>query len=228
MANTNFIDQAMNTKNKGLIICGTDTDVGKTIASAMLVNCLEATYWKPIQSGLEDGGDTGRVRQILNLPNNRYLPESYKFKAAVSPHWAAEQENIEIELSKLKIPQGNNFLIIETAGGLLVPITRKLIQIDLIKKWNLPVLLIARSGLGTINHTLLSIEALRRREIRLIGVILNGPPHKDNPKTIEEIGLTKVLGIIPPLKKIDSESLSEEWHRQDLGINLKKLLLTKN
>ncbi len=228
MANTNFSNQAMRTKSNGLIICGTDTDVGKTIASAMLVSCLGATYWKPIQSGLSGGGDTGRVRKILNLANNRYLPESYKFKAAVSPHWAAEQENIEIETSNLKIPQVNNFLIIETAGGLLVPITRKLIQIDLIKEWELPVLLIARSGLGTINHTLLSIEALRKRKIRLIGVMLNGPPHKDNPKTIQEIGLTKVLGTIPPLKKIDSESLSKEWHRQGLDISLKKLLLTKD
>ena len=163
----------MNLQSLRLIVCGTDTDVGKTVVSSFLVQGLKAMYWKPIQSGLEDGGDRGRINQLLKMPQERSLPEIYNFKAAVSPHWAAEKENTEIEPRKLKLPLVNQPLIIETAGGLFVPLNRQLLQIDHLVFWKLPVLLVARSTLGTLNHTLLSIEALKARGIPITGNIPN-------------------------------------------------------
>ncbi len=154
----------MNLQSLKLIVCGTDTDVGKTIVSSFLVQGLTAVYWKPIQSGYEDDGDSHTVQQLLNLPPERILPERYKFKAAVSPHWAAEQENQLVESQNLKIPMLKGPVVIETAGGVMVPLTREYLQIDQLRKWMLPVLLVARTGLGTLNHTLLTIEALKKKK----------------------------------------------------------------
>ena len=210
----------MNNSNHGFIICGTDTDVGKTIVSSLFVQGLKATYWKPIQSGTEGGTDTSRVCKTLDLTNNRYIPEIYKFKAPVSPHWAAEKENQTIDTRLLKLPLTKNFLIIETAGGLMVPLTRNWLQIDQLKEWNLPIILVARSGLGTLNHTLLSIEAIRNRNLKLIGIVLNGALHKDNPKTLKEFGGVEIIAELPHLKKINSQTLTEQWEKQRIDIKL--------
>ena len=207
-----------------LVICGTDTDVGKTIVSSLLVQGLKGIYWKPVQSGLEKGGDTGRVQSLLSLSPDRYLPEAYKFKNPVSPHWAAEQENKLIDCNQLSIPLHKGPLIIETAGGLMVPLTRDFLQIDQIKAWNIPVVLVARSGLGTLNHTLLSLESMRNRNIPILGLFLNGPNHQDNPKTLEKLGNISLIGQLPPLKEITAKVLSEEWKKQKLQIQLEKLL----
>ena len=157
----------MNQKLKNIIVCGTDTDVGKTIVSAFLVQGLKATYWKPIQSGLANDGDRGSICRMLNLPSNRWLPESYKFQAPVSPHWAAEIDNTFIDLNQINIPNHKNRLIIETAGGLMVPLNRNWLQIDQLKVWGFPIILVARTGLGTLNHTLLSLEASKTRSIHV-------------------------------------------------------------
>ncbi len=218
----------MITKKTKLIVCGTDTDVGKTIISALLVQGLQGVYWKPVQSGLEDGGDKGRVCQLLNLSPKRIIPEIYKFKAPVSPHWAAEKEEVLIDPKLLKIPLVNNHLIIETAGGLMVPLNRQWLQIDQIEKWKLPVILVARSGLGTINHTLLSIEALKKRNISILGIILNGLLHQDNPKTIELLGGFPIIAQLPYLKEVTSKTLDLEWQRQGLSNTFEKLLLEFN
>jgi dethiobiotin synthase len=152
----------MSVFSKRIIICGTDTDVGKTIVSSLFVQGLKGIYWKPVQSGTENGTDTKTVCNLLNLEHNRYLSERYKFKAPVSPHWAAEQESSFIEPSNLKLPELDELIIIETAGGLMVPLNRDWLQIDQLKVWGAPIILVARSGLGTLNHTLLSLEALKR------------------------------------------------------------------
>ncbi len=207
-----------------LVVCGTDTDVGKTVVSALLVQGLQATYWKPIQSGLEDEGDRGRINKLLSLSSERSLPEIYKFKAAVSPHWAAEQEAVAISPNNLNIPKIRKPLVIEMAGGLMVPLTREWLQIDLLKAWKLPLVLVARSGLGTLNHTLLSIEAIRLRKIPLLGLILNGPLHPDNPKTLEQIGGVPIIAELPHLHKITSQALAEQWKQQSINIKLKRLL----
>ncbi len=212
----------------GLIVCGTDTDIGKTVVSAWLVQGLNATYWKPIQSGLDTGGDTAQVCKILNLSRERWLPEAYKFQAAVSPHWAAEKERKCIDPKKLKIPSGRHNLVIETAGGLFVPLNRQLLQIDQLMQWSLPVVLVAKTGLGTLNHTLLSIESLRSRHIPILGLILNGPTHEDNPKTLEAFGNIKILGHLPPLEELNSKELADEWHKQSLSTKFKQLLRNTN
>ncbi|MFN9637701.1 MAG: dethiobiotin synthase [Synechococcaceae cyanobacterium] len=197
-----------------LVICGTDTDVGKTVVSALLVQGLGAHYWKPVQSGLEGGGDSGRVRALLQLSEERLLPEAYRLQAPVSPHWAAERMGLTIDPERLALPDAQRCpgpLVVETAGGLLVPLRRDWLQIEQLERWGLPVLLVARSGLGTLNHTLLSLEALRRRGLEVLGLVLNGPLHPDNPRTLEALGDVPVLAELPPLDPLDAAALQRQW-----------------
>ena len=203
-----------------LVVCGTDTDVGKTVVSALLVQGLGATYWKPVQSGMEGGGDTGRVQQLLGLPPERVWPEAYRLTAPVSPHWAAERDGVSIDPARLALPAGDGPLVVETAGGLLVPLRRNWLQIEQIAVWGLPVLLVARSGLGTLNHTLLSLEALERRSIPVLGLVLNGDPHPDNPRTLAALGGVPVLAELPPLDPLDREGLARQWQRSGLARSL--------
>ncbi len=224
MVNPNTSNSKMKSNFKQLIVCGTDTDVGKTVVSSFLVQGLNAIYWKPIQSGLDDGGDTYKVREILNLPQSQCLTEQYKFKAAVSPHWSAEKENRLIEPEQLQIPIISQNLIIETAGGVMVPLTRDFLQIDLLQKWMLPIILVARSGLGTLNHTLLTIEALKRRKIPILGIILNGEFHEDNPKTLEQFGNIPVIAQLPRFTAISSSNLLEQWVKQNLEERIEDLI----
>ena len=206
-----------------LVVCGTDTDVGKTVVSALLVGGLSASYWKPVQCGLDGGGDRDRLRQWLQLPEARLLPEAYRLAAPVSPHWAAELEGAgpgaigaPIEPSRLALPEVAGALVVECAGGLLVPLRRDRLQIEQIKDWGLPVLLVARSGLGTLNHTLLSLEALAQRRIPVLGLVLNGPPHADNPRTLAALGGVPLLACLPPLAAINRESLAALWQTSGL------------
>lgn len=214
----------MSAFSKRIIICGTDTDVGKTIVSSFFVQGLKGIYWKPIQSGTEEGTDTKTVCNLLNLEPNRYISERYKFKAPVSPHWAAEQESGFIEPSNLKLPDLDELIIIETAGGLMVPLNRDWLQIDQLKVWGAPIILVARTGLGTLNHTLLSLEALRHRNLVVLGIVLNGPPHKDNPKTLEQFGDTKILASLPIFEEVNAKVLSQEWNKQQLDQKLKEYI----
>ncbi len=214
----------MSTCSKRIIICGTDTDVGKTIVSSFFVQGLKGIYWKPIQSGKEEGTDTKTVCKLLNLEPNRHLSERYKFKAPVSPHWAAEKESRFIEPNNLNLPNLNKLIIIETAGGLMVPLNRNWLQIDQLKVWGAPIILVARTGLGTLNHTLLSLEALKNRNINVLGIVLNGPPHKDNPKTLEQFGETKIIARLPIFEKVSAKVLSQEWKKQQLDQKLKQYI----
>ena len=196
------------------MVCGTDTDVGKTLVSAWLVQGLGAHYWKPVQSGLEGGGDSGRVQALLDLAPDRLLPEAYRLSEPLSPHWAAERDGVRIDLERLALPAIEGPLVVETAGGLLVPLRRDWLQIQQLQRWGLPVLLVARSGLGTLNHTLLSLEALERRGIPVLGLVLNGPPHADNPRTLEQLGGVPVLAELPPLKPPTAAALAQQWQQQ--------------
>ncbi len=214
----------MSTLSKRIIICGTDTNVGKTIVSSFFVQGLKGIYWKPIQSGIEEDTDTQTVCKILNLEPNRYLSERYKFKAPVSPHWAAEKESRCIDSNNLNLPDINKLMIIETAGGLMVPLNRHWLQIDQLKVWGSPIILVARTGLGTLNHTLLSLEALKNRNINVLGIVLNGPSHKDNPKTLEQFGDTKILARLPIFEEVNAKVLSEEWNKHQLDQKLKQYI----
>ena len=211
----------MSSCSNALVICGTDTDVGKTVVSALVVQGLGATYWKPVQSGLEGGGDSGRLQALLQLPATRLLPEAYRLQTPVSPHWAAELEGITIDPARLALPAVAGALGVETAGGLLVPLRRDWLQIDQLAAWGLPVLLVARSGLGTLNHTLLSVHALRQRSIPLLGLVLNGPLHPDNPATLTALAQAPVLAQLPPLEPLTASGLAAQWQAQDLGRTLK-------
>ena len=206
------------------IVCGTDTDVGKTVVSALLVQGLGAHYWKPVQSGDDQGGDSGWIKTLLELPDQRLIPEAYRFQNPVSPHWAAELEGRQIAPERLALPKISGPLVVETAGGLLVPLGRDWLQIEQVAQWQLPVLLVARSGLGTLNHTLLSVEALRHRQIPLLGLVLNGPLHPDNPRTLAEISGAPVLAQLPPLDPLDASALTSQWQRQGLALTLTKAL----
>tara|TARA_R110001592_G_scaffold3525_5_gene19801 strand:- start:5902 stop:6555 length:654 start_codon:yes stop_codon:yes gene_type:complete len=201
---------------KKLIITGTDTDIGKTVFSAALMLGLETAkknphYWKPIQSGIAGEVDTRRVQKLTNLPDERFLPERYIFSEPLSPHRSAEIDNVEIDMPALRdknnIPACDGTMIIEGAGGLMVPITRDNLQINLYKDWKIPVVLCARTGLGTINHTLLSLEAIWSRNIPLKGLVFIGEENPDNIRTITEFSKVKVLGHMPMIDGLDDTSL---------------------
>lgn len=193
--------------SKGYIVSGTDTGIGKTTVAAMLLLALDALYWKPLQSGTQDGTDRERVQALTHLPADRLLPERYVLSQPLSPHRAAELDGVAIDPKTLAVPAVERTLIIEGAGGLLVPITRQLLQIELFADWDLPVILCARTALGTINHTLLSIDALRSRRMRLHGVVFVGDDNPDNIRTIGEISGALVLGRLPRLEPLDRAAL---------------------
>ena len=198
-------------QNFQFVVCGTDTDVGKTLISSFLVRGLDCFYWKPIQSGLESETDSECVQRISQISKKKILKEAYIFNNPVSPHWAAEIDNVKIIKSNLNLPKINGNLLIETAGGLMVPITRDFLQIDQIKIWNLPVILVCRSSLGTLNHTLLSIEALRKRNINILGLIINGKKHLDNPQTLKLFSGLPIIAEFPLIKNYSVNNLDLLW-----------------
>ncbi len=192
---------------KTYIVSGTDTGIGKTAVAAMLTLALDALYWKSIQSGTEDGTDRQRVQALTALPDDRVLPERYILSQPLSPHRAAELDGIELDADPFPLPKADKTLIVEGVGGLMVPITRQKLQIDIFAAWNLPIILCARTGLGTINHTLLSIEALRKRNMPLHGLIFVGEDNPDNMRTIADFSGSRILGHMPHLDIIDRAAL---------------------
>lgn len=158
-----------------LIVAGIGTEIGKTVTSAILVEALEADYWKPVQSGALEDSDTETVRRLISNQTTRFHPEAYRLTQPLSPHAAAEIDGVRIEMSRINLPDSDNTLIIELAGGLLVPLNDQDLTIDWVAQSGLPVVLVSRNYLGSINHTLLSVEACRSRKIPLLGLIINGP-----------------------------------------------------
>jgi len=189
-------------------ITGTDTNVGKTIASAWLCLKLKAAYWKPIQSGAIEGCDADTVAALTQNAGIDVLSSSYVFQAPLSPHLAAALEGSEISFNKLVLP-ANDSIIVEGAGGVLVPLTHKKLMVDLMQHLNLSTIVVARTTLGTINHTLLTLEALRVRQIQVHGVILNGPENNDNLWAIETYGNVPVIGHLPILSQITQQALDQ-------------------
>ena len=210
------------------IICGTDTDIGKTLISSFFVKGLNSFYWKPIQSGIESQTDSQTVEKLAQVRKEKIIKEAYVFTKPLSPHWAAEIDQKTINFDKLRLPKVQGSLIVETAGGLMVPITRNFLQIDQIKKWNLPVILICKSSLGTLNHTLLSIEALKRRNIKILGLVINGEKHLDNPRTLVEFSGIPLITEFPNIKKIDSNNFDILWRELDIKNKLVSLFKRKN
>lgn len=200
---------------RGFFITGTDTDIGKTVLSALLCAALPGRYWKPIQTGSHEGTDRERVKSWAGLDDNQILPEAYVFGDPVSPHLAALRSGKKIVLEQIELPRGDcgTALIVEGAGGAMVPINSHQFMTDLMRHLSLPAILAARSRLGTINHTLLSIECLRRAGIQIAGVVLIGPENRDNREAIEHYGKIQVVGQIPILEIINRETLREAYAR---------------
>lgn len=196
-------------------ITGTDTGVGKTTVAALLCAALDAIYWKPIQTGTRDGTDRSTVIRLANLSRSRARAETYRFGPPVSPHLAAQRARVRIELRKIRLPKiaPHENLIVEGAGGVLVPINSTRLMTDLMSHLRLPVLLVARTSLGTINHTLLSIAALRAAHLDLRGVIMVGKPNRENRRAIEHYGKIEVVGSVPPLKKMNRAVFLEIFRR---------------
>jgi dethiobiotin synthase len=187
-----------------IFVTGTDTGVGKTLVCAVLMSGLEAVYWKPVQSG--EPGDTEWVQRATGLPAGRFAPEAYRFPLPRSPHEAAAREGVRIELGAFSPPPAAR-LIAEGAGGVLVPLNDRHLMVDLMVQLGLPVLLVARSGLGTLNHTLLSLEALRGRGLQVLGVVVNGPRNPANEEAIARHGQARVLAAVEPLARLDPAGL---------------------
>jgi dethiobiotin synthetase len=193
--------------NRSFVIVGTDTGVGKTIFSAALVGALGASYWKPVQAGLEGETDSQCVARLSGAAPARILPETFRLKMPASPHIAARAEGVTIDPLQLAPPKRDGLLVIETAGGVMAPLTEDVTTIEVLARWRLPVILVARTALGTINHSLLTIEALRRRDIPIHGVAFAGEEEKAPQETIRRMGAVKALGRLPPLAPLTRETL---------------------
>lgn len=190
----------------GVFVTGTDTGVGKTLAAACLARAWGAWYWKPVQTGLaEEAGDTATVAALAG--SDRLIPPRHALAAPLSPLAAAELEGVTIALEDFTLPTRTP-LVVEGAGGALAPLTASALMVDLMVRLGLPAVVVARSTLGTINHTLLTLEALRARAVPVVGVILSGPPDAGNRAAIERFGRARVLAELPVLPRIDADAVA--------------------
>jgi dethiobiotin synthetase len=202
-----------------IFVTGTDTDVGKTIVSAILVAGLKAAYWKPVQSGVTasaspvENTDSKWIRSVLELGEDRICKERYSLSEPLSPHAAAKIDGVKIDLDDFELPDtGNRPLIVEGAGGVLVPLNERHLMLDLMERLSLPVVVVARSGLGTINHTLLTLRALNDRGLTVLGVVMNGPKNKSNREALEHYGKCRVVAELEPMRVLTRESIESEFH----------------
>ena len=188
------------------VVTGTDTGIGKTIFSAGLAQATGASYWKPIQSGLEDETDSEVVARLAGVP---IIPEAHRLVTPASPHIAAEIDGVNIDVESVTPPPGD--LIVEGAGGALVPVTRTTLYADLFAAWQFPVIVCARTALGTINHSLLTIEALRARGVPIHGLAFLGHAVEDSEAIIAEISGVRRLGRLPIIDSLTSEALTKAF-----------------
>jgi dethiobiotin synthetase len=196
-------------------VTGTDTNIGKTVLCSLLCAALDAFYWKPIQTGSSEGTDRDTVARLAQLGKHQFFPESYCFEPPVSPHLAAAWAGTRISFDKIGMPEpGNSSLIVEGAGGVMVPINDNQLMTDLMRHLGLPVLLASRSTLGTINHTLLSLSWLRQSGLTVAGVVMIGPENSDNRCAIEKYGNVPVVGTIPHLEALSRNTLLEVYRTQ--------------
>lgn len=193
--------------NPRIVVTGTDTGIGKTVFAAALAGALDAFYWKPVQAGLDEDTDRETVLRLSGLPPDRLLPEAYRLKTPASPHLAAKIDGIVIDPDTLALPKVDRSLVVEGAGGLMVPLTSSLTYIDVMVRWRAPVVLCARTTLGTINHSLLSIEALRARNVQLLGVAFIGDENAESERIICDMGKATRLGRLPHLTRLTAETL---------------------
>lgn len=181
---------------KRFAIAGIGTEVGKTVVSAIMVEALEADYWKPVQAGELDHSDTMTVEGLVANEKSRFHEEAYRLETPMSPHAAAAIDGVQVNLRKLTLPQTENNLVVELAGGLMVPVNDTQLNLDLLKMWNIPVILVASYYLGSINHTLLSIEVLKNQAVPIAGIVFNGETVPSTRQVIlQQSGLPCVLEL---------------------------------
>lgn len=190
---------------KTFVVAGIGTGIGKTFVSAILVEAMEADYWKPVQAGDLDNSDTNAVRALISNSKSFFHPEAFRLSAPMSPHAAAKIDGIEIETEKLFLPKTKNNLIVELAGGLMVPLNSKELNIDLIKKWDAPVILVSQNYLGSINHTLLSTAVLKSNGIKLAGIIFNGEQNDSTENFILEYTRTNCIARVRQETEINKQ-----------------------
>lgn len=188
-------------------ITGIGTGIGKTLISAILTEKLKADYWKPIQSGDLATSDSITIDSLISNTQTVIHPESYSLTQPLSPHLSARLDGIDIDLDRINIPLTDNNLIIEGAGGLMVPLNETELIIDLIKKLEVEVILVSQNYLGSINHTLLSINLLKQYEIPIKGIIFNGDENLETERYIQQYAKIKKLGNVPSLKNIDRKKV---------------------
>ena len=186
-----------------IFITGIGTDIGKTVVSAIIVEALKADYWKPVQSGTYYTTDSDKVKLWLSNSKSVIHPEAYSLKEHKSPHEAAETEGINIDLDKINHPQTENTLEIEGAGGVMVPLNKKDFVIDLIKKFDAETIIVIQNYLGSINHSLLTIDALKQRGIKILGLVFNGPPHDPSKELILNYSKLPFISWISKEQEID-------------------------
>lgn len=192
-----------------IFITGIGTGIGKTMVSAILTEKLKADYWKPIQSGDLDASDTIKVKSLISNNVTRFFPEAYALTQPFSPHKSAALDKVTIDLENIVLPKTDNQLIIEGAGGLMVPLNNNFLIIDLIKQLDARVILVTKHYLGSINHTLLSIHALKKYGIPIMGIIFNGDKDIYSKSYILEYSEINDLGQIPEYKTIDKKTIKE-------------------
>ena len=191
-----------------IIIAGIHTGIGKTICSAILTEALAYDYWKPVQAGDLDASDSIFVKNHISNPKSVIHQEAYRLTIPASPHFAAAQDGIEIQLDNLVLPKSDNSVIVETAGGLMSPLSDTLLNINLIKHLNLPVVLVTNDYLGSINHTLLSVEILRGANIEILGLVFSGKKVDATRQFIQNYTGLKTLFEIPFFETLDKETLT--------------------
>jgi dethiobiotin synthetase len=197
-----------------IIVTGIGTDVGKTIVSAILTLLFKGDYWKPIQCGDEEHCDTATIKKWIDTSRHFIHPPAYSFKAPLSPHHAARLENISIKWNTIFFPQTSRPLIIEGVGGIFVPLTTTTLSFDLFKSWNCKWVVVSKHYLGSINHTLLTLEVLKQRQIPILGIIFNGNPNPDSETAILETSQIPFLGRLFPEPHITKKTLQnyvKQW-----------------
>ncbi|REJ77800.1 MAG: dethiobiotin synthase [Acidobacteria bacterium] len=200
---------------KGFFVTGTDTGVGKTVVSACLAASLrrsdDVCYWKPVQTGIEEDDDTAMVAELADCSKDEIYSEGIRLERPLSPHLSARLAGVSIDIEGILVTAANHprerLMIVEGAGGVLVPLNDKEMMIDLIRDLNLPAIVVSRSGLGTINHTLMTLEVLRRRGINVAGVVMNGDRNDENRKAVEFYGEIPVIAEIPRFERLAADTL---------------------
>lgn len=196
-----------------LVIAGIGTEVGKTVVSALFVEAMKADYWKPVQSGSLTDSDTRTVKELISNAESEFHDEAYLLKEPLSPHAAAKIDGVEIALSAIQIPDTENDLVIELAGGLMVPLNDTALNMDLLEQWKLPVVIVSDYYLGSINHTLLTIDALKSRHIPVHSIVFNGTLVEESRNAIIGFsGIDQVIEI-PRLETLNSENIKVHAQR---------------